>query len=154
MWCLLLAHSRSRFLSGVKVLVLVVNEVGQSMTEIQSKQMALCLNLLPNISSQQWIPQALRGLQIWDYFQLFLSYINIAFITSLDSTKISSYHSIIYAAAVIIQLSETKSISVLCIKTIRGMRPGQKWLVLLHHAAGIIHSSMEFELRFLNWVLI
>lgn len=59
-WYLLL--SLTRFLSGVWVLVLVVNEVGQSMTEIQSKQMALCLHPLPRISSQQWIPQALRRL--------------------------------------------------------------------------------------------
>lgn len=44
----------------------VMNEVRQSMTEIQSKQMALCLNPLPNISSHQWVPQALRGLWIWD----------------------------------------------------------------------------------------
>lgn len=31
----------------------VMNEVRQSMTEIQSKQMGLCLNPLPNISSHQ-----------------------------------------------------------------------------------------------------
>lgn len=39
-------------LSGV-CFFFVMNEVRQSMTEIQSKQMALCLNPLPNISSHQ-----------------------------------------------------------------------------------------------------
>lgn len=41
------------FLSGVGVLVLASNEVGQSLTGIQSRQMALCLNPSPNISSLQ-----------------------------------------------------------------------------------------------------
>lgn len=44
MWYLL--RSLSLFFSGVWAPVFVVNEVGQSMTEIQSKQMVLCLNPL------------------------------------------------------------------------------------------------------------
>lgn len=85
--------------SSVCFLFLVMNEGGQSMTEIQSKQMALCLNPLPNISSHSELLGRCEGCEY--KMSLFptiseLHHLRLHFLTRQCQTFITSHQSVIY----------------------------------------------------------